>query len=292
MGRKEKNKREPNNRKKQMGITLISLVITIIILILLASISIEILIGDSGIIRKAKEAKEEIGLAQNKEEKAIEKLTNRINDEKFEEAKTYIEINGENIQYTTPSIYAKIILQANTEVSIADCKWTVNHSKNAINEEEYKNNFKDNPETVKITLEEGTTYIHVLTVTEEGDKVETISNPIRVIQNKHKHTEACKKEVTINATCSISLGSIPDDRWEDHGCGSKGQTRHWKRYHNHAACGAGSILVDHFICTKCGNNWIENDPFRGADSHTYTKKEIQITCGKQEGQIESYKILY
>lgn len=44
--------------KKQKGITLIALVITIIILIILAGVSISMLVGDNGIIRQAERAKE------------------------------------------------------------------------------------------------------------------------------------------------------------------------------------------------------------------------------------------
>ena len=45
--------------KKQVnGITLISLVVTIIVLIILAGVSINLILGDNGIIKKVKEGKE------------------------------------------------------------------------------------------------------------------------------------------------------------------------------------------------------------------------------------------
>ncbi len=50
------------------GITLIALVITIIVLLILAGISIATLIGDNGILTKARKAKEEQLIAQYKEE--------------------------------------------------------------------------------------------------------------------------------------------------------------------------------------------------------------------------------
>ena len=65
-----KLKKKENNK----GITLIALVITIIVLLILAGISIATLIGDNGILTKANEAKtgtvtreekEQIGLAYN-----------------------------------------------------------------------------------------------------------------------------------------------------------------------------------------------------------------------------------
>lgn len=49
--------------EKENGITMVSLVITIIILIILAGISLNITIGENGIITKAKQAKQNITLA-------------------------------------------------------------------------------------------------------------------------------------------------------------------------------------------------------------------------------------
>lgn len=53
--------------KKERGITLIALVITIIILLILAGISIEMLAGDNGIINQAGNAKEQTEIANEKE---------------------------------------------------------------------------------------------------------------------------------------------------------------------------------------------------------------------------------
>ena len=60
--------------KKERGITLVALVITIIILIILAGISINTLIGESGIITKAKQAKQNIILAGEAESLQLNQL--------------------------------------------------------------------------------------------------------------------------------------------------------------------------------------------------------------------------
>ena len=65
--------------KKETGITLVSLVVTIIILIILAGISINVLIGDSGIITKAQKAKENTLLAQEEEAKQLNQLYSQLN---------------------------------------------------------------------------------------------------------------------------------------------------------------------------------------------------------------------
>ena len=60
--------------KKETGITLVSLVVTIIILIILAGISMNTLIGDNGIITKAKQAKQNITLAGEAEAMQLNQL--------------------------------------------------------------------------------------------------------------------------------------------------------------------------------------------------------------------------
>ena len=53
--------------KETRGITIISLVVTIVVLLILAGVSINTVLGDDGIIKKAKEAAEKTAAAQEKE---------------------------------------------------------------------------------------------------------------------------------------------------------------------------------------------------------------------------------
>ena len=62
------------NGRKNQGITLIALVITVIILIILAGVTISLLVGDNGIINKAKQGKVNMQNAQAEENKALESL--------------------------------------------------------------------------------------------------------------------------------------------------------------------------------------------------------------------------
>ncbi len=62
------------------GITLISLVITIIILIILAGISINLILGENGLFTKAREAREKFLNAQAEEEAKIAELEMQIKD--------------------------------------------------------------------------------------------------------------------------------------------------------------------------------------------------------------------
>ena len=60
--------------KKEKGITLVALVVSMIILIILAGISMNTLIGDNGIITKAKQAKQNITLAGEAEALQLNRL--------------------------------------------------------------------------------------------------------------------------------------------------------------------------------------------------------------------------
>ena len=55
-------------KEKQKGITLIALVITIIVLLILAGVSIAILVGDNGILTQANKAKANTEIAEEREQ--------------------------------------------------------------------------------------------------------------------------------------------------------------------------------------------------------------------------------
>ena len=67
-----------NIRKQNTGITLIALIITIIILLILAGISISLLVGENGLLEKAYYAKEEYQKGAEKEEKDLDDLYSSI----------------------------------------------------------------------------------------------------------------------------------------------------------------------------------------------------------------------
>ena len=67
-----------NKRFNQRGITLIALVVTIIVLIILAGISIALLFGENGIIEKAKDAGTKYGQAANEEDRSLSDIDSQI----------------------------------------------------------------------------------------------------------------------------------------------------------------------------------------------------------------------
>ncbi len=66
--------------KKEKGITLIALVVTIIVLIILVGVSINLVLGENGIVEKAKFAKEQTEQAKTNEEKSLNETANYIED--------------------------------------------------------------------------------------------------------------------------------------------------------------------------------------------------------------------
>ena len=82
--------------KKEKGVTLVALVVTIIVLIILAGISINLVLGDNGIITIAKKAKENTELAKIEEETELNELY------------TQLENNGGSFGETTYDVIAKL----------------------------------------------------------------------------------------------------------------------------------------------------------------------------------------
>lgn len=63
-------------KTKENGITLIALVVTIVVLMILAGVSVNALLGDSGIIKKAQDAQRAMNKAKETDEKGINELAN------------------------------------------------------------------------------------------------------------------------------------------------------------------------------------------------------------------------
>ena len=66
------------NINKNKGITLIALVITVIVLLILAGVSIAMLTGENGILNQAKKAKEETERSGEKENDILERYEQYI----------------------------------------------------------------------------------------------------------------------------------------------------------------------------------------------------------------------
>ena len=120
-------------KRKQRGITLIALVITIIVLVILAGVAINTLVGENGIITQAQRARNETAQGQKEEAGGLVSLEQQI-DEAI--GKTYITEKGVNkprlatgmkaIKFTNPSESAKGEVKDSSE---NDTEWYDYNSK-------------------------------------------------------------------------------------------------------------------------------------------------------------------
>ena len=102
--------------KRQKGITLIALVITIIILIILAGVSISLIGGQDGIISKAQEAKEKSRASQIKEAVELASITNAVEENKVTKASIIAELQAKG-QLTEEEVAA---LEDSDTITIGD----------------------------------------------------------------------------------------------------------------------------------------------------------------------------
>ena len=98
-------------------------------------------------------------------------------------------------------------------VNLAGSKWVYTQSDTPIGEDETKftgGSFKENPEELKTKITPaGTYYLHILTVDNAGNKIETVKGPITVIKAPAKVGEIVtgeNKEYTNNGTAIIPVG--------------------------------------------------------------------------------------
>ena len=66
--------------KQEKGITLIALVVTIVVLLILAGVSISLVINNNGVISKAKEARDKYAEAQTNDEKQLNEVSDWIKE--------------------------------------------------------------------------------------------------------------------------------------------------------------------------------------------------------------------
>lgn len=178
-------------QEKENGITIIALVVTIVVLIILAGISISTLMGENGIIEYAKRAAKETEESAKREKNDLEELESELTGKKYG-VEANIQLSGEKLQVETPVLQAQIkhVSYSNTEIDIAKCAWALTSDSKPLGEEKekYANSFKENEEEISFELPQvGDYYLHVLTVDNQEHIKETISGKISVSENYHKH---------------------------------------------------------------------------------------------------------
>ena len=88
------------NLKNKKGITLVALVITIIVLLILAAVTINLAIGERGIFSQSKLAAEKYKDAQNKEENELDKAYQYMIGEVPDKPEDPSTISAEEVEFT------------------------------------------------------------------------------------------------------------------------------------------------------------------------------------------------
>lgn len=65
--------------KNQSGITLVAVVVTLVVLLIIAGISVNLVLGNQGILKKAQNAKTNYSVAQNTDVNTVKKAGEDIN---------------------------------------------------------------------------------------------------------------------------------------------------------------------------------------------------------------------
>ena len=104
--------------QKQKGITLLSLIITIILMLILSGITLNIALGDNGLLKKSKQAVNKSRLAQREELIKMDLLSAYIDAELMgmdkpssETIKEIVESHGGTIDESNPNIIKTLVLR-------------------------------------------------------------------------------------------------------------------------------------------------------------------------------------
>lgn len=199
-------------KKNMGGITLVALVITIIILIILAGVSINLVLGENGILEKAKEGKEKHSKADAREKLEIVLLdlqADKVIDINYNE-ETYIDerLNENNIE-----VEGDIAIVYGWQFEIDRSVPKIGKEYGKLTEEEmlkpiiisFKTIIEETQINVKIKLrnEEGRNIIYTINEIKENEEkinIET-SNSIQELEYTFKNLKkGCKYEIKVQAS--------------------------------------------------------------------------------------------
>ena len=114
--------------KKENGITLVALVVTIVVLIIIAGVTLSLTIDNGGIMKRAKTAVNDYASQDTKEEKYFNDLADWVDKNGKESGMAKVPVNTKATKNGTingqePNINNPIIPQGYTPIDAGDAKW-------------------------------------------------------------------------------------------------------------------------------------------------------------------------
>ena len=190
--KEEKQKRRNTNK----GITLIALVITIIVLLILAGVSIAMLTGENGVLTKATESKEQTEIAQEKEEIQMAYAAAKAN--KVEDVADQVTADELNTELDKINSKGEASGSGTLTVTFSDSqrKYTINQSTGAISAPITDDTEEDEEKkAIKMIVNSGEDGVVVLPISEEAE-----------IDWGDGNIETANKEKSIQEIASINEG--------------------------------------------------------------------------------------
>jgi len=167
---------------KSKGITLVALIITIIIMLILAGITLNLTLGNNGLFSRAKNVTEKWSEAEIKEKEDLKKLVNEIRVEYMDKIPPIVDIGemSKSIAWVDEPISLLVTISDNESgVDIEKCMWEYNTEPNLIGEDEslYTGGiFTKEIEEIELKAPgKGIYYLHVLAIDKAGNKIEKVS---------------------------------------------------------------------------------------------------------------------
>ncbi len=293
--------------KKNKGVTLVALVVTIIILILLAGVSINLTLGENGLINKAKQAKEMQKLAEIKEKIGIELITAQVEATERneileqEQIKDIVSNYGE-LQEDNDTIHLKDI---DKEISLSEIykgtittvgSYSENKAKMELMEKQIEN-LEKNLELLTSSDDQKAEEILKL-----NKKINELENEKIEIEQNYKKEISDAKEVIATAitnqgvntsntdefiNMAKNIGSLATKKYEEGIDYADGRintdSNNYKSGYN-AGISASSINAKYLGSTHiCPNNAYSGYTKQGTISTTAAKNGILLICAYADG---------
>ncbi len=208
---------------KERGITLIALIVTIIIMLILAGISMQFFY-EGGILEKAKNAGNIYESSASEEANSLDRLSKLIdrNNSNYDNDAPNVDLTIQQKAVKGQTLVANVNIQdAGSGADLTNSKWVMNQSADSIgdNDSLYTNsNITDGKINVD-TQNSGDFYLHILAKDKNENTVEKVSNKITIIEpivNDYAYTGA------IETFTASENGTYKIESWGAQGGGDLG----------------------------------------------------------------------